>query len=111
MTHIFCFLLFQPILVRNTVGNPGVMRTGRIIGPGGAVALGQIGIRQNAMLPGNRFGQTGNINPMLMNTNVVVQRMNCPRGFSVTHTENRPKNSVILKWYPPVGYNQPVQFL
>ena len=52
---------------------------------------------------GNQFGT--------MNMNVVVQRLNCPRGFSVTHTENNPKNQIMLKWYPPLGYNQPVQFV
>ena len=101
--------------MRNTVGNPGLVRTGTVMGGRGAIAMGQVGqiggFRPNQMLPGTRFGQTANMNPMLMNTNVVVQRMNCPRGFSVTHTENRPKNNVILVWYPPVGYNQPVQFL
>lgn len=98
--------------------NPGLVRTGNIMSPMGGVAMGmRSGIvkRQVAGFPGQmipgRFPQTANVNPMLMNTNVVVQRMNCPRGFSVTHTENRPKNMIVLKWYPPVGYNQPIQFV
>ena len=92
--------------MRNT-GNPGLVRPGGVLS--GGIAMGQIGRFPGQTFPGR--GLPGTMNNMMGSMNVVVQRMNCPRGFSVTHTENRPKNEIMLKWYPPVGFNQPVQFM
>lgn len=111
----------QNVIARNNVRMQGQM-AGMMGGRNGPVALGQVGLPPGApggpggpgfnpnFNPNNPFAGN-NVNAMGVNTNVIVQRMQCVRGTGVTHTENGIKNMVQLQWVPPVGFNRPVQFV
>ncbi|KAH3719258.1 uncharacterized protein LOC127854429 [Dreissena polymorpha] len=114
---------FNPIggdvpMALGQVGPPGFPGSPGVFPPGGGPNAPFPG--NNGPFPGNTGAFPGNtgfpantiggINS-LVNSNVMVQRMQCVRGTAVTHTENNIKNVVSLIWIPPMGFNQPVEFV